>query len=97
MPRAKRPVYSLGGGHCCQQARFWARSYLVARDAMVELEASHELMRKYRLITKQNLKMSTDITEESRMGQRNDRLPWFWRVEGGEDKQGENGMMNECE
>ena len=45
---------------------------------MEYLEASNEVMDKYRPICPQDLALSGDVVEEQRLGQRNDTLAWFW-------------------
>jgi hypothetical protein len=54
--------------------------YRTARDAIGELGGAAGLMR-FQEIKKLDLKMSGDIVEESRVGQRNSVLPWFWRLD----------------
>ena len=53
--------------------------YRTARDAIVELGGPAESKR-YQKIERSDLKMSGDIVEENRVGQRNSILPWFWSV-----------------
>ncbi|KAF8547396.1 hypothetical protein OG21DRAFT_1382406, partial [Imleria badia] len=57
------------------------RRYHRARDSLVKLEASKEILNKYQVITPKDLVVPQDITEENRFGQSLDVLPWFWRVE----------------
>jgi len=59
------------------QAQRYCKAYEQARKALASLGAldSH-----YQDITKDDLKMPGDITEENRMGQRSDSLAWFWRL-----------------
>ena len=54
--------------------------YRAARDAIGELGEAVDLER-FQKITKSDLKMSGDIVEENRVGQRNSVLPWFWRLD----------------
>jgi hypothetical protein len=70
------------------------RSYRQARKAMIRLGASGETMAQYQVIKMEDLKLSGDVVEENRIGQRNDKMAWFWRVGGG---QHEDDWMHECE
>ena len=54
--------------------------YRTARDAIVELGGAAQSKR-YQGIDRSDLKMSSDIVEENRVGQRNSILPWFWRLD----------------
>ena len=55
-------------------------AYRIARDAIEELGEAADLER-FQKITKSDLKMSGDIVEENRVGQRSSILPWFWRLD----------------
>ena len=55
-------------------------TYRAARDAIGELGEAADLER-FQEITKSDLKMSGDIVEENRVGQRSSVLPWFWRLD----------------
>jgi hypothetical protein len=55
-------------------------TYGVARDAIGELGKAADLER-FQKIAKSDLKMSGDIVEENRVGQRSSVLPWFWRLD----------------
>jgi len=54
--------------------------YRRARQAIGELGGAARLGR-FQEIKKSDLKMSGDITEENRVGQRSSILPWFWRLD----------------
>ena len=54
--------------------------YRTARDAIGELGKAADLKR-FQEIRRADLKMSGDIIEENRVGQRNSVLPWFWRLD----------------
>ena len=54
--------------------------YRTARDAIGELGGVADLKR-FQEIKRSDLKMSGDIVEENRVGQRNSILPWFWRLD----------------
>lgn len=69
--------------------------YHRAREALVRLEAEENVLRKYRLISPEDLKMSGDVVEENRVGQRNDALAWFWRLDGA-GQHPNNNWMQEC-
>lgn len=55
-------------------------TYRTARDAIQELGEATDLER-FQEIKKSDLKMSGDIVEENRVGQRSSILPWFWRLD----------------
>jgi hypothetical protein len=54
--------------------------YRTARDAIGELGGAADLKR-FQEIKRSDLKMSGDIVEENRVGQRSSVLPWFWRLD----------------
>jgi hypothetical protein len=70
------------------------RGYHRARNAMVRLGAGAELLKRYLVIERKDLALSADITDANRLGQRNDKLAWFWSV--GRDKDANNAWMTEC-
>jgi hypothetical protein len=53
------------------------RSYHRARESLSRLNASQDILQKYQLIKLDELGVSKDITEENRLGQSSDILPWF--------------------
>ena len=55
-------------------------TYRTARQAIGELKGAIGLER-FQEIKKSDLKMSGDIMEENRIGQRSSVLPWFWRLD----------------
>jgi len=57
------------------------RSYRLARNVLETLGAKEELLNQYQEIWKEDLKMSRDIVEENRVGQRSSELAWFWRLD----------------
>jgi hypothetical protein len=69
--------------------------YHRAREALVGLEAEEDVLRKYQLVKSDDLKMSGDVVEENRVGQRNDALAWFWRLDGA-GQHPDDGWMQEC-
>jgi hypothetical protein len=58
------------------------RGYHRAREALISLGASEEILQKYQLITANDLTVNKDVTEENRLGQSSDVLAWFWHIEG---------------
>lgn len=78
-----------------KQIRGAVRCYRLARNALEGLGASNELLSQYKEIQKKDLKMSRDVVEENRVGQRSSELPWFWRLDRKLDKdRGE--FLKEC-
>ena len=61
---------------------------------MQRLGGGEQLLSKYKVIDHKDLKVSGDITQENRLGQRNDKLAWFWMVGG--DLREDNDWMEEC-
>jgi hypothetical protein len=55
-------------------------TYRIARQAIGELGRAADLKR-FQEISKSDLKMSGDVVEENRVGQRSSVLPWFWRLD----------------
>lgn len=55
-------------------------TYRIARHAIKELGQAKGLER-YKEISKSDLKMSGDVVEENRIGQKSSMLPWFWRLD----------------
>lgn len=70
-------------------------TYKRARQAIQKLGEATDL-EKYQEITKSDLKMSGDIVEENRVGQRSSVLPWFWRLDR-EVKNDYSDYEKECE
>jgi hypothetical protein len=69
-----------------------AGNYRCARAALLKLGAGEEILQKFKPLTKEDLKVCTDVAEESRVGQRNDTVAWFWRLDGSGDPQGDNWL-----
>ena len=69
--------------------------YRAARDAIGELGEAADLER-FQEIHKSDLKMSGDIVEENRVGQRSSILPWFWRLDR-KTKENFGNYEKECE
>ncbi len=72
------------------------RRYQRARRALTELGADQEILLKYKDIRREDLKMSADILEENRVGQRNTTLVWFWQL-GPQEDTDRNEWMEECQ
>ena len=72
-----------------------ARRYNRARDALIRLQASEDILGKYMVISQKDLRVSADVTEENRFGQSLDALPWFWRI--GDLNTTVSGWDDECE
>jgi hypothetical protein len=60
------------------------QEYRIARQALMHLHALPSLMGKFPILRKEDLKMSRDIVEENRVGQRSDHVSWIWRVDNGQ-------------
>jgi hypothetical protein len=80
-------------------ARQHKRAYDRARNALMRLNIDGEYLSTLHAITPEDMKMSGDVTEENRMGQRSSTLAWFWRLEGDSaiDEVDINPRMKECE
>ena len=63
-----------------KEVRNYSRMYKRARSAMIRLDAEESILEEYKALTEKDLQLNKDITEESRLYQRNDVLPWFWIV-----------------
>jgi hypothetical protein len=72
------------------------RAYRRARAALKHLGADDKTLKEFQELRTTDLKLSADITEENRVGQRSDTLPWFWRMKGQNGDQ-HGAWMQECE
>ena len=72
------------------------RVYHRARRALINLGADAETMSMYKVIKSTDLRVSADIVDPSRLGQRNNSLPWFWRT-GNQQQDQDDSWMEECE
>jgi hypothetical protein len=77
-----------------KNVRFHARQYKIARDALVRLNVLDDGMIQFPELKKADLKMSRDVVEENRVGQRNEHVSWVWRLNIGQDGV-EDDWMNE--
>jgi hypothetical protein len=71
------------------------RHYHRARRALVSLGADDKIMSQYKVIGTNDLQLSGDVLDPSRLGQRNDTLAWFWRL-GTSNSDQDNSWMEEC-
>ena len=69
--------------------------YKCARSALISLGAPANVLETFQVLQDTDLKVNTDVAEENRTGQRNDALPWFWRI--GTGGNAGNPLMNESE
>ncbi|KAG6372678.1 hypothetical protein JVT61DRAFT_7438 [Boletus reticuloceps] len=53
------------------------QSYHWARETLIQLQASQDILQRYQLIKCEELRVAKDITEENHFGQSSDVLPWF--------------------
>jgi len=78
-------------------ARKHRHMYNLSRAALIRLNRFPDFLATLHDISEQDMKMSGDITEENRYGQRSDALAWFWRLD--DDLSGEDQLsprMKEC-
>ena len=70
--------------------------YRQARQSMVNLGASPQVLKKYQELTDEDIRTSTAIEEPNARGQRNTELSWIWKLPGVtfDDKQ---CFTKECE
>ena len=73
----------------------YVRGYRRARQAMERLGAEKSILEKYKEIKDEDLKMSSDLIEENRFGQKNDVMAWFWKIDGQKGNQDDKWML-EC-
>jgi hypothetical protein len=73
-----------------------ARSFGLARQALVQLQADHSILRRYPALQKSDLAVSRDVVEENRLGQRSEHVGWIWRLDIGNGL-GEDEWMQESE
>ena len=78
------------------QIRHAVAVYRAARNAIGELGEAADLER-FKKIKKSDLKMSGDVVEENRVGQKSSMLPWFWRLDRGmNESSGKYGKECKC-
>jgi hypothetical protein len=71
------------------------RAYSRARRALEHLGADDLTLAHFQKLQTKDLKVNSDVTEENRVGQRSDTLPWFWRLDGQNADQHKT-WMQEC-
>ena len=64
-------------------------TYRQAWSTLLHLSIDPEYLATLHNITDDNLKVARDLTDERRVGQRSDTLPWFWRSGGTVDAGGQ--------
>ena len=79
-----------------KQIRGAVQCYQLARTALQNLGVASGLLERYKEIQKEDLKMSRDVVEENRVGQRSSELPWFWRLDRKWEKNRDE-FLKECE
>ena len=62
---------------------------------MERLGAEKSILEKYKEIKDKDLKMSSDLIEENRFGQKNNVMAWFWKIDGQKGNQDDKWML-EC-
>ena len=63
-----------------------------ARQALKRLDVDREYLETLKDITREDMKMPGDVTEENQVGQHSSTLAWFWRL--GEDPASEDTEMH---
>lgn len=80
------------------EARKHRNIYNHARAALIRLDCCPDFLSTLHNITEQDMKMSGDLTEENRYGQRLDTMVWFWRLDNGLSEVDQlSPRMKECE
>lgn len=78
-----------------QTLRLHSQIYRSAREALVTLKASKEVLRRFQVLERAHLKTSTTLLNPSEPGSKHDQLPWFWYLDVAGDTQSSN-QLNEC-
>lgn len=73
-----------------------AQQYRTAHRALVHLGAPGVVMARFPVLKNEDLKLSRDIVEENRFGQKSEHVTWIWRVEG-QSMSGEDEWLTESE
>jgi hypothetical protein len=70
--------------------RSHAGQYNLAGQALIRLNVADEILVRFPNLKKGDMKISGDVIEENRMGQRSEHVSWLWRwnmsIDGNEDK-----------
>jgi hypothetical protein len=73
-----------------------AQTYCLARHALVQLHAHNTILKRFPPLHKGDLRVSRDVVEENRIGQRSEHVSWIWRMDIGQDDK-KNEWMHESE
>ena len=65
------------------EIRHHAQAYRRARQGLVRLQVSPTILAQFPELKQEDLKMSRDVVEENRVGQRSEHVSWIWRLDGG--------------
>lgn len=83
--------------NCYHQIRQRVHEYEQSFEALKKLLPGNDnRLAKFQVITKDDLKMHGDVTEENRLGQKADHMAWFWRIDHGQSEHS-SIWMQECE
>ena len=72
-----------------------AKTYRLARKAMVKLGASSSILTKYRVLEKDDLRANTAVADPNAAGQRSDSLSWIWHMSS-ETNRNHPAYLKEC-
>ena len=75
--------------------RLYAQIYRSAREAMIALPESAELLARYELLKTEHLKTSTTLLDPAESGWKHAELPWFWYLDVAGDSV-TSDQMKEC-
>ena len=57
-----------------------AKTYRLARKAMIRLGASMSILTQYRVLEKEDLRANTAVADSNAPGQRSDSMSWIWHM-----------------
>lgn len=60
-----------------------SQEYQTAQYALLQLNTSPTILAQFPELKKEDLKMSRDVVEENRIGQRSEHVSWIWRLDSG--------------
>ena len=72
-----------------------AKTYRLARKAMVKLGASTSILAQYRVLEKEDLRANTAVADSNAAGQRSDALSWIWHMTSSEGRN-HPAYLKEC-
>jgi hypothetical protein len=78
-----------------QTLRLQAQTYRSAREALLSLPGSVELLNRYQVLQKEHLKTSTTMLDPTQSGWKHGSLPWFWYLDVASDSLSSD-HMKEC-